>query len=358
MIIKKYSIYALLLVLLAGSCLGSEKTKLSKDSDSESFDDYDGIESLESDATTKDLEKLLLKKVEIKKLYLRSCDKIDFEAENLNWNKVKNLEVLNLSSTNITAKGLQKILDSCKKLEILNLSYCNKINFEAENLNWEKVKNLEVLDLSSTNIIAKGLQKILESCKGLKVLNLSNCNKINFNKIKFKTFKELKSLDLSFTNITATKLQKILVYCKRLKKLNLSNCNEINFGGLKFEKLKSDNFTKLKVVDISSTKINKNELEKVFDLFTKIENLNLSGCENIKIEDFKGLNWKNCRQYKVLNLSVTNIDKKGLENVLKNCPDLEVLFLTGCLNLKERLRRKIKFEEINQIRRKMLGIIL
>ncbi|XP_058749271.1 uncharacterized protein LOC131622261 [Vicia villosa] len=114
-----------------------------------------------------------------------------------------NLKLLDLSFCDgISKKGICQVLSRCCKLKYLNLTYFKdvrelKINFV--------VPQLEVLDLSSTNVDDKTLYEISKSCCGLLQLSLVYCE-----------------------YVTEKGVMHVVENCTQLKEIDLSCCDKVN----------------------------------------------------------------------------------------------------------------------------------
>jgi len=167
---KKYIIFAFALFVCFGCLKDLNASEMVQQVEA-------GVYELKAEASTEDLKKFIEKEgAKIVELRLPFCKNIDFTHKDINWS-LCNLERLNLGFTNITSKGLQKILTQCSKLKELCLSCCIGLEFEkCENFNWA---NLEALDLVGTNITAAGLKNLLDGCINLKILHLDFCKKLD-----------------------------------------------------------------------------------------------------------------------------------------------------------------------------------
>ena len=318
------------------------------------------VYKLEQDAITENLKQLLEKDGDkIIELRLCICEKLDFA--NIDWSKCNKLKNLNLSSTNVTTDGLEKILTGCPNLKELNLSGCEKIDFADLKIDWSKCKNLNKLNLSFTDITTEGLKKILTCCPNLTEFNLSGCEKIDFTDkaIDWSKCTQLKSLDLSHTAITPESLNKILTGCPSLKKLSLFGCfgcnddKKIDFADKAIDWSKC---TQLKSLDLSCTAITTESLEKILTCCPSLKNLMLRTCGLIDFTDPK-IDWSNCANLTKLNLSYTDdIITEGLKKILTCCPKLKELNLLWCDLLDEKYRQEYKTQKAIEQLKKDLGI--
>jgi len=169
MSINKSLIFGIIFLSAFGIAHGAESKFTFKDS----------YLKFNENATTEDLKTALSKNAQILRLGLSSCTEIDFDNQDLNWSRCTDLTHLYLSSTNITAQGLQKILNACLHLKKLNLSLCAEIDFDNQVLDWTQCPDLIDLDLYGTKITFAGLKKILSACPHLEFLELSSCDNLD-----------------------------------------------------------------------------------------------------------------------------------------------------------------------------------
>ena len=144
------------------------------------------------------------------------------------------LEELNLTSSNITAAGLQAWLTACTqgRLKKLDLSGCQALDGTIE-LAPGSLPLLEEISLTRSNITAAGLQSLLTACTQgqLKKLDLFYCKFLDGTiELAPDSLPLLEEINLSQSNITAAGFQSLLIACTQgqLKKLNLFYCQALD----------------------------------------------------------------------------------------------------------------------------------
>ncbi|XP_060173797.1 TMV resistance protein N-like isoform X3 [Lycium barbarum] len=295
-----------------------------------------------------------LKLSNLKQLNLTGCGGL---TESPNFGDMPNLETLNLYG----CKNFEEVhpsLGHCRMLRKLDLSKCEKLkklpelklsNLKqldltgcgglTENPNLGDMSNLETLILE----MCKNLEEVhpsLGHCRMLIKLDLSHCD--NLKKLPELKLSNLKQLNLRwYRGLTETlnfgdmpnletlilemckNLEEVhpsLGHCKMLRKLDLSHCDNLK----KLPELKLSN---LKYLNLSWCG-GLTEIPNFGDM-PNLEILNLYGCKNLK-EVHPSLG--HCRMLRELDLSKCEKLKKLPELKLSNLKQLD---LTGCGGLTE-----------------------
>ena len=295
-----------------------------------------------------------------------------------------NLQMLTLSSSNITCDGLKEICNNiikCKQIHTFNISDNGfGTNSDALIQLANTLKNLECLssiDISNNNLDDIGFAAIaaaLPNCLKLSSLNLC---KIDISKIGLGILAdvlpkclELETLDFSnneLRSIGMTKFTSILPLCLKLKSLDISDnelgeiginilasvllqcqvlssikigSNDIRTNGLyTFTKaiINSNLRYRLSTLDISNTYISENGISILRDFLPKclvLSNLNLSNtCKDITFSGLKSLakTFIQCEQLSCLNITSNNFSEKKLQiiaNVFPYCESLRLVTIT------------------------------
>ena len=295
-----------------------------------------------------------------------------------------NLQMLTLSSSNITCDGLKELCNNiikCKQIHTFNISDNGfGTNSDALVQLANTLKNLECLssiDISNNNLDDIGFAAIaaaLPNCLKLSSLNLC---KIDISKIGLGILADvlpkcLKLETLDFSNnelrsIGMTKFTSILPLCLKLKSLDISDnelgeiginilasvllqcqvlssikigSNDIRTNGLyTFTKaiINSNLRYRLSTLDISNTYISENGISILRDFLPKclvLSNLNLSNtCKDITFSGLKSLakTFIQCEQLSCLNITSNNFSEKKLQiiaNVFPYCESLRLVTIT------------------------------
>lgn len=117
------------------------------------------------------------------------------------FSKLINIQYLDLSNNNdisisLTNKSFLSIINNCKKLKYLNISWCKNLTYSVL-IQLKKLEYLNELLTNDTNV--DGL--LLSELKNLKTLECKNCYKITDNIVK-KIFNN--SLNIEYLNIAMT----------------------------------------------------------------------------------------------------------------------------------------------------------
>ena len=332
------------LMLFGLSCVATEITE--KQVDEWIKNQPTEIDLHDTNITAKGLDRIVTNVKSLKTLNLAGCKNIEWDSGFLkfdSWEKQKALEELNLQGTEITAKGLYNIVVSVPSLKMLNLAGCKNIEWDSGLLkfdSWGKQGKLEELNLQGTEITAKGLYNIVVSVPSLKMLNLAGCKNIEWDSglLKFDSWEKqgkLEELNLQDTEITAKGLHNIVVSVKNLKKLNLSGCKTINWELLVLD---SDSWVKQKALEelnLQDTAITAGGLYYIVRNVPSLKKLNLAGCKKINwdLGVLDGDVWVNQKNLTDLSLKGTVIDAKWLYEIVLKVPSLKKLNLEGCAEL-------------------------
>ena len=163
---------------------------------------------INKEAQKSNIQILIYKYVNINNLDLSQCENIkDFTPIS----KLENLEILNISKTNISDISF---IENNKNINELYLRFCEKIK---DFTPISKLQNLEIVDIGYTYISDISF---LENNKNIKKLNLINCKHIN----DFTPISKLERLE--FINISKTYISYIsfLENNKNIKELYLPYC--------------------------------------------------------------------------------------------------------------------------------------
>jgi len=231
---------------------------------------------------------------------------INLKSLSVSWNRIQDegieilvsrtwplLEYLNLYTTNITAKGIECIINKSNwiNLKKLGISWNQIQDKGIEILASGKWPQLEILDLQQTNITAKGIEFIINKSNwiNLKSLDVSR-NKIQDEGIAILAsgkWPYLEDLDLASTDITAKGIECIINKANwiNLKSLDVS-WNQIKDEGI--EKLASGKWPRLE------------------DLSLLLAGITAKGIELIA----KKANWINLKK---LGISWNQIQDEGIE---------------------------------------------
>ncbi|XP_071555028.1 uncharacterized protein [Temnothorax nylanderi] len=138
---------------------------------------------------------------------------------------------LRLSDCNFVDElSLLKISEICKKLKVLDLSYCTLEEMDQEVSSLENLEFLEKLDLEWTRIRTESLCKILQKTCRMRDLNLKTMcgDSLHLDAITIQlrdSCPDLEIIDLTGNIITSQGIH-ALAECKNLRKLTMMNMNK------------------------------------------------------------------------------------------------------------------------------------
>eukprot|EP00188_Purpureofilum_apyrenoidigerum_P002404 Plantae.Rhodophyta-Purpureofilum_apyrenoidigerum.ctg2489.p1 GENE.Plantae.Rhodophyta-Purpureofilum_apyrenoidigerum.ctg2489~~Plantae.Rhodophyta-Purpureofilum_apyrenoidigerum.ctg2489.p1 ORF type:complete len:406 (-),score=38.05 Plantae.Rhodophyta-Purpureofilum_apyrenoidigerum.ctg2489:688-1905(-) len=145
--------------------------------------------------------------------------------------KLKHLNIAN--SRYITDYAVCYLVSKCCELEVLDLSWCTRINGKSLNAIAEKLPKLRKLGLSETQATNSGLLKVVRSCIHLEELLLARCSigDLGAAIIARHCKNSLKTLNLaSCEDLSDTAVRVLISKCKALTTLDVSRlpCRQIN----------------------------------------------------------------------------------------------------------------------------------
>lgn len=176
------------------------------------------LEELDLDLTrTGDIGLSYLKSLPLKALSVGSTRVTDNGLKELK--ALSALHYLSLSSDGITEKGLQEL--KSLKLSELNVSSCKLGNEALKPIG--EIRSLKRLFIGHNNITAEGLSN-LANLRKLELLSLDSCKKIDDKAVAFiaKTWPKLEKLDVSETDVSPAGL-KIISTMKDLEELKVGS---------------------------------------------------------------------------------------------------------------------------------------
>ncbi|KAK9086052.1 hypothetical protein Sjap_026463 [Stephania japonica] len=296
--------------------------------------------------------------------------------------KASNLEKLWLESCKlITDVGIGYIADGCRKLKLIDLSWCLGVGDLGVGLIAFKCKEIRSLDLSYMEITNKCLPSILqlqhledltfENClyiddeglatldqgrKSIKTLNLTNCEYVSLQGLPFLTsgaaclshlnltngsvvtedlasslcnLPNLQSIKLNGCQVEYSGLEAICNSGILLRELSLNKCKGVTDEGLSFLVTKQKELRKLNIS--RCRKITEISVDNVTKTCTSLTSLKMNSCYLISKEAFT-LIGERCHHLKKLDLTDTEVDDAGLMSIAR-CAELSILRLGICYNL-------------------------
>ncbi|KAK9159216.1 hypothetical protein Scep_005790 [Stephania cephalantha] len=296
--------------------------------------------------------------------------------------KASNLEKLWLARCKlITDIGIARIGIGCRKLKLINLTWCLGVGDLGVDFVAVKCKEIRSFDLSYTTITNKCLPSILNlqyleeltlvGCLGigdeglatlekgrtsLKTLNLTNCDNVTLWGLPYLTSRvtclshlnltngsvvteaianslqnlpKLQSIKLDGCHVTCSGLEAIGNRCILLRELSLSKCSGVTDEGLSFLVKKQKELRKLDIT--CCRKITQISVDNVTKSCTSLTSLKMESCYLISKEAFT-LIGERCHHLEEIDLTDTEVDDAGLMSISR-CKKLSSLRLGICYNL-------------------------
>ncbi|STX51862.1 AAA domain (dynein-related subfamily) [Legionella busanensis] len=204
------------------------------------------------------------------------------EEIELNFLNKLELQGLKLSSPNSFA---YTILNKAEALTSLQLSNCVIDNNTTQGLNLSRLKKLT---LKGSYISEADLNNILKNTNDLEYLELHGSYSESITFIDFTknvNFNHLRSFYLKNNDLKISDLETILKQAGELEILDLSNCQGLNFA---FQNDHSFKLAKLEKLILTSTDISLDNLKAILRAAPNLLELNIVGCNNLLIDaDFE-----------------------------------------------------------------------
>eukprot|EP01080_Neovahlkampfia_damariscottae_P001570 gene1570-12695_t len=283
---------------------------------------------------------------------LKNLTSLNISKTNLNQNGIDssfenliNLKSIDFSFCSISNENLILILKNLKELKDLNLTKTLIEDDLLDFLSNEKCFNeLKSLSISSCKYITD------ESFKHFESSNFQNLNYLNISFLKHISigFQFLESLKLTILDLKGSISNENLKYFQNLFK-NQQNSIEalyLNFNFL--DEYFCEQISKLRFLrnlDLSNTNINDNMMIN-FHQLTHLKNLSLSSCENLTDDGILKFKFNSELEYFDLsNTRVTDESMKLFSNTLSRVYNLNLM---GCRNMKDSSMKYLKkFEFLN-----------
>ncbi|XVF46165.1 hypothetical protein PTKIN_Ptkin03bG0004900 [Pterospermum kingtungense] len=304
--------------------------------------------------------------------------------------EAKNLERLRLARCKlITDMGIGCIAVGCRKLRLLCLKWCLRVGDLGVELIALKCKQIRSLDLSYLPITEKCLKSVLQlqhledlvlegchgiddaglstleqSCKSLKMLNLSNCQNVTHTGLSsltngneqlqkiilaygsavtydlakcLHTFSKLQSIKLDGCMVTWSGIKAMASMHASVKELSLSKCLGVTDEGLS---LLVQSHKELKKLDITCCrKITYTSIDSITSSCTFLTSLRMESCSLVPKEAFI-LIGAHCMHLEELDATDNEIDDEGLKSISR-CLKLSILKLGICTNISDEGLAKI-----------------
>ncbi|XP_012555327.2 F-box/LRR-repeat protein 7 isoform X1 [Hydra vulgaris] len=219
----------------------------------------------------------------------------------------KNIEILDISWSNVTNIGITAICLNLPRIVCLLLNGCQGITNDsivqiAEKYS-ESLKTLEIF--GCFNVSPQTINKLIEKCFHIRKLNLGQCHKVTNNSISLiaKHLKKLQSLDIrGCMQVRDNSLCELIENCHELTSLVVANCPAIT--------------------DIT--------LYSLSNHSSIIKNLDACGCGKITDKGVRSL-VKGCTKLQSLDLSSTKVTGRSVISISTFCSNtLQSLRLSFC----------------------------
>lgn len=231
------------------------------------------------------------------------------------------LEILNLSTFDLSGPLFYALIEQIPELKVLKLSYC--INMPQDfSLPNSALNNLEHLIICSDDEIGLTLQYFIAHSPRLQMIDLSNCNVfLGGLDLGHLDLVCMRSLSLARTDVPSDSLNALLRRMPNLTKLNLSFCIEV-WDGFDLSDIKLDGLMSLNLDGADTPLI---ALKDLLRHISKLEVLNLANYD--QLDHAEDLDEFNFSTLKTLILDNCTLKPETLKRILKAAPNLAFLSL-------------------------------
>lgn len=176
-------------------------------------------------------------------LYLNNCPHMKEDpllriggCIGLNAPKFSKLNVLDLSGSPITNKGLAGVSKGCRKLQFLNLKDCNQLTDKGLVPFIKANKNLKTISLAGClQITNVSIAAIASHCLSLVSLNIAQCSQVNDIGIIAlgNSCHDIQTINLAgLLHLSENAMYSLSQNCKGLLMMNITGCSNITINGL------------------------------------------------------------------------------------------------------------------------------
>lgn len=274
------------------------KAVLSQDNLFLDFDSYSRI-------TDETIKKLSILSPKLKKINLKSC-------------------------INITDQSLTYLADNCHQLEELNLSWCD-ITAKSLFIIAEGFPNLRRINVSSCYITDEGVNTLLTKCQDLEILGLAWCKSISDKSLEslIKLGKNVKVFDIRGNEkISSGALSNLFSASHEFSAVHLKRCHGVNGKVIGSLCNIGSHLEKLNLRGVyRDDNITNQDLVKLFDSCNNIKSLDIAWHKYITLDTLTYLS-HNCPNLQELDLSGCElINENSLKELFANCQKLSLVIL-------------------------------
>lgn len=252
---------------------------------------------------------------QLRGICLNNCDIRD--AVHLPARGFTHVDEIKISGT-ISNENLNTILLAATQLKALKLGRCKPMSVLAS-LPPQHFSQLEVLDLTGSEINYASLNPILLACTSLKQLTLEACQNIDTAmKLPQAYFSALEVLDVGYSDITSESLNVLLQAAPQLKKIFLTKCDYLE----DLPTLSPGCLTHLEEIDLSD---NNFPLASLYALLQAAPRLKTIKCSCDDSDEINPFSEGSLPYLEELNLTDSQISSANLTTLLLAAPNLIIL---------------------------------
>ncbi|KAE8667496.1 F-box/LRR-repeat protein 3 [Hibiscus syriacus] len=268
----------------------------------------------------------------LKSLCLKWCLRVGDLGVELIALKCKQIRSLDLSYLPITEKCLNSVLE-LQNLEDLVLEGCHGIDDDGLSTLEQSCKSLKMLNLSNCqNVTHMGLSSLINGTEQLQQIILAYGSSVTSDLAKcLYTYSKLQSIKLDGCIITWSGIKAMACLRAPIKELSFSKCLGLTDDGLSFLVQSHKDMRKLDIT--CCRKITYTSIDSITSSCTSLTYLRMESCSLVPKEAFV-LIGERCSFLEELDATDNEIDDEGLKSISR-CSKLSILKLGICSNISD-----------------------
>ncbi len=225
------------------------------------------------------------------------------------------LTEIDLSETDINQDDMFALLNAAPNLIKINFSQCYNLDKTKQigDRTLNLLKHVKELNMKNSriknNLLQRTLDCIIDAMPQLEKIDLSDCYGIFTCKIKNESLASVKTMNLSSTNMSAEFLEKMIQHASQLTELEIND--PIQPIDLVFLSLSGSLSKKLKKISLNNSNVLGHDIKQLLQYATQLTSISLNGCKNISPQFIEEIT----HQYK--NINITGSDVSGNRNIDK-----------------------------------------
>ncbi|MBA0678788.1 hypothetical protein Goari_020110, partial [Gossypium aridum] len=268
----------------------------------------------------------------LRSLCLKWCLRVGDLGVELIALKCKRIRSLDLSYLPITEKSLNSVLQ-LQHLEDLVLEGCHGIDDDGLSTLDQSCKSLKMLNLSNCqNVTHTGLSSLINGTEQLQQIILAYGSSVTSDLVKcLNAYSKLQSIKLDGCTVTWSGIKAMASLNAPVKELSLSKCLGLTDDGLSFLVQSHKDLRKLDIT--CCRKITYTSIDIITNSCTSLTSLRMESCSLVPKEAFVLIGAR-CSFLEELDATDNEIDDEGLKSISR-CSKLSILKLGICSNISD-----------------------